>query len=87
MDDTGEVTGVVAAERNQAHRIIEEFMLIANETVGEYLEEGSQAVVYRVHEPPDPGKIEEFGSFIASLGYGLGKTKEGGVPNDFQRLL
>ncbi len=87
MDHTGEVTGVVAAERNQAHRIIEEFMLIANETVGEYLEEGSQAVVYRVHEPPDPVKIEEFGSFIASLGYGLGKTKERVVPKDFQRLL
>ncbi len=87
MDDAGQVAGVVAKERNQAHRIIEEFMLIANETVGECLEEGSQAVVYRVHEPPDPLKVKEFERFIASLGYGLGKTKDRIVSKDFQRLL
>ena len=87
MDDGGEVTGIVAAERNQAHRIIEEFMLVANETVGEYLAEGSQASLYRVHAPPDPLKVEEFEGFTSSLGYSLGRTKEQVVSKDFQRLL
>ena len=87
MDDAGQVTGIVAAERNQAHRIIEEFMLIANETVGEYLEESPQSMLYRVHQSPDPLKIEEFEGFATSLGYSLGARSEQVVSKDFQRLL
>ena len=87
MDDAGKVTGIVATERNQAHRIIEEFMLIANETVGEYLEAGSPSVLYRVHESPDPLKVEEFEGFTKSLGYSLGTKVEKVVSKDFQRLL
>ena len=87
MDDEGRVEAIVAAERNQAHRIIEECMLIANETVAGHLEEQETPSLFRVHESPDPLKIEEFEDFIASLGYSLVAPSEGVAPRHFQRLL
>ena len=87
MDDEGRVEAIVAAERNQAHRIIEEFMLIANETVAGHLEEHGTPSLFRVHESPDPLKVEEFEDFTTSLGYSLGAPSEGVAPRHFQRLL
>ena len=87
MDDEGRVEAIVAAERNLAHRIIEEFMLIANETVAEHLQEHDAPSLYRVHEAPDPLKVEEFEDFTTSLGYSLGAPSEGVAPRHFQRLL
>ena len=87
MDDEGRVEAIVAAERNQAHRIIEECMLIANETVAGHLEEQGTPSLYRVHESPNPLKVDEFEDFTASLGYSLGAPSEGVTPRHFQRLL
>jgi ribonuclease R len=87
MDDEGRVEAIVAAERNQAHRIIEECMLVANETVAGHLEKQGTPSLFRVHEAPDPLKIEEFEDFTASLGYNLGVPSEGVTPRHFQRLL
>ena len=87
MDDEGRVEAIVAAERNQAHRIIEECMLIANETVASHLEEEGTPSLFRVHESPDPLKVEEFEDFTTSLGYSLGAPSEGVAPRHFQRLL
>ena len=87
MDDEGRVEAIVAAERNQAHRIIEEFMLIANETVAGHLQELEAASLYRVHESPDPLKVEEFEDFTTSLGHSLGAPSDGVTPRHFQRLL
>ena len=87
MDDEGRVEAIVAAERNLAHRIIEEFMLVANETIAEHLETHEVPTLYRVHEAPDPQKVEEFEDFAASLGYGLGAPSEGVSPRHFQQLL
>ena len=53
MDSGGMVEAIVALERNVAHRIIEEFMLLANETVASYLEEQGAPALYRIHEEPD----------------------------------
>ena len=86
-DDKGRVEAIVAAERNQAHRIIEECMLIANETVASHLEEKGMPSLFRVHESPDSLKVEEFEDFAASLGYSLGAPSEGVAPRHFQRLL
>ena len=86
-DDKGRVEAIVAAERNQAHRIVEECMLIANETVAGHLEEKGMPSLFRVHESPDPLKVEEFEEFTASLGYSLGAPSEGVAPRHFQRLL
>ena len=87
LDEAGAVEGIVAAERNVAHRIIEEFMLIANETVAGHLEARGVAALFRVHEPPDPAKVAEFDDFASTLGYRLGAPPGGAQPRHFQRLL
>lgn len=87
LDEGGEVEAIVAAERNIAHRIVEEFMLLANETVAEFLESSGVAGLYRVHEPPDPLKVDEFEAFVAGLGLTLGAGKDGVRPRHFQALL
>ncbi len=87
LDEAGAVEDIVAAERNVAHRMIEEFMLIANETVARRLEERGLPALFRVHEPPDPAKVAEFDDFAATLGHRLGAPPGGAQPRDFQRLL
>jgi ribonuclease R len=87
LDDAGRVEAIVAAERNIAHRLIEEFMLLANETVAEYLEQRDLSAIYRVHEPPDPLKVEQFEEFISGLGYSLAAPVNAVRPRHFQRLL
>ncbi|MBA3298320.1 MAG: ribonuclease R [Acidobacteria bacterium] len=87
LDDEGMVAAIIALERNVAHRIIEEFMLLANETVAGHLDENSVPTLYRIHENPDPLKVVEFEEFIASLGYGLGADAEHVGPKHFQKLV
>lgn len=72
FDENGVMTGVVRSERNIAHRLIEEFMLIANETVARELFERAAPTLYRVHEPPDPTKVATFEMLARSFGYSLG---------------
>jgi ribonuclease R len=72
FDEQGQMTGVIRSERNIAHRIIEEFMLAANEAVATYLEEHHIPILYRIHERPDPKKVAEFEEIAASFGYSLG---------------
>ena len=72
FDEFGEMTGVIRAPRNIAHRLIEEFMLAANEAVASHLEAVMQASVYRIHEPPDPKRVMEFEEVAAHFGYSLG---------------
>ncbi len=86
-DDEGIVEAIVAAERNVAHRIIEEFMLVANETVAKHLETIDVPVLFRVHEAPDPLKVAEFETFVSSLGYSLAVPPDAVKPGHFQRLL
>ena len=87
LDDEGQVEAIVASERNVAHRIIEEFMLLANETVARHLETNAVPTLYRIHEEPDPMKVEEFEEFIGSLGYTLGSGPDSIEPRHFQRLV
>ena len=87
LDDEGMVAAIIALERNVAHRIIEEFMLVANETVAGHLDENDVPTLYRVHEDPDPLKVEEFEEFISTLGYGLGADAEHVQPKHFQKLV
>ena len=72
FDELGRMIGVTRSERNIAHRIIEEFMLAANETVAGYLERKGVPSLYRIHEKPDPKKVLEFEEIAASFGYSLG---------------
>jgi len=64
--------GIVRSDRNWAHRLIEEFMLAANECVASHLEKAGVAALYLIHEKPEPAKIMEFEDAAASFGYSLG---------------
>jgi len=72
FDPDGRMLSIVRSERNIAHRLIEEFMLAANEAVAEYLEKRGVASLHRVHEKPDPKKVLEFEELAHAFGYSLG---------------
>jgi ribonuclease R len=72
FDEWGAMTGVVRAPRNIAHRIIEEFMLAANEAVAAHLQATGRPSIYRIHEPPDPKRVMEFEEVAAHFGFSLG---------------
>ena len=72
FDNDGRMIGIVRSERNIAHRLIEEFMLAANEAVAQYLEKRGVASLHRVHEKPDPKKVLEFEEVAQAFGYSLG---------------
>jgi len=72
FDPEGRMLSIVRSERNIAHRLIEEFMLAANEAVAEYLERRGVASLHRVHEKPDPKKVLEFEELAQAFGYSLG---------------
>jgi ribonuclease R len=86
LSEYGEIEAIIPSERNIAHRLIEEFMLLANETVATHLVEGDVPALHRVHEPPDVKKVADFEAFITTLGYGLagGPTPK---PKHFQKLI
>jgi ribonuclease R len=87
VDEGGAVEAIIALQRNVAHRIIEEFMLLANETVASHLEQQSVPAVYRVHEEPDILKVGKFEEFVSGFGYSLGVPLTAVRPRHFQRLL
>jgi ribonuclease R len=87
LDDEGMVEAIVAAERNVAHRIIEEFMLLANETVAQHLDDHEVPTLYRIHEEPDPLKVAEFEEFVTTLGYSLAAPPGAVKPRHFQKLV
>jgi ribonuclease R len=87
LSEYGEIEAIVPAERNIAHRLIEEFMLLANETVAGHLVEQGVPSLHRVHEAPDVKKVAEFEAFIEPLGYGLGATGRSVTPKNFQKLI
>ncbi|MCG6927181.1 MAG: ribonuclease R [Acidobacteria bacterium] len=86
LDEDGEMTGIVAHERLDSMRVIEEFMLAANEAVAAKLHRSGAGALYRIHERPDPEKVQEFGELVASFGYRLPQNPEGIRPEDFQRI-
>lgn len=87
LDVQGLPENIVRAERNIAHRIIEEFMIAANEAVARHLKEQDIPLLYRVHEGPDPEALEALAPFLLSLGYRLPQKKEKIPPGEIQKLL
>ena len=72
FDEFGEMAGVTRSPRNIAHRLIEEFMLSANEAVASHLEQADIASIFRIHEKPDPKRVMEFEEIATHFGYSLG---------------
>ncbi|MGE5647278.1 MAG: ribonuclease R [Acidobacteriota bacterium] len=72
FDESGQMSGIERALRTIAHRIIEEFMLAANEAVAAHIEQTGVPSLYRIHETPDPKRVMEFEEIAAHFGYSLG---------------
>jgi len=72
FDATGHMESIVRSERKWANRLIEEFMLAANECVSTWIEHQGVASIFRIHEQPDPKRIVEFEDMAAGFGYTLG---------------
>jgi ribonuclease R len=72
FDEFGLMKSITRSERNLAHRLIEEFMLAANECVAQYLESKRIASLYRIHEKPDAKRVYDFEVIAATFGYSLG---------------
>ena len=87
LSELGEIEAILPSERNVAHRIIEEFMLLANETVATHLVEHDVPSLHRVHEAPDLKKVADFEAFITTLGYSLAATGGPLRPKHFQKLI
>ncbi len=87
LDSQGKPVDIVKRERGVANNIIEEFMLVANETVAEHFFWLNVPFIYRVHEEPDADSIKEFVKFIAPFGYSI-KHSNGKVhPKELAELI
>jgi ribonuclease R len=72
FDENGQMRGVTKSERTWANRLIEEFMLAANECVATWLEDLGVPSLYRIHEKPEPRRVVQFEELAATFGYSLG---------------
>ena len=87
LDIQGVPEDIIRAERNIAHRIIEEFMIAANEAVARHLTARQLPALYRVHEGPEKESLEAVAPFLLSLGYRLPLKKDKIAPLEIQKLL
>jgi len=94
LDETGKPLGVVLKIRKDAHKLIEEFMLLANKKVADFVfklknEINSEAntMVYRVHEPPNPEKLQNFANFAARFGYTIKTDSDKTLSNSMNKMM
>lgn len=88
LDDEGRPVEILKRERGIAERIIEEFMVLANEVVAQHLHFLEVPFIYRVHEEPAPDKLEELNAFLGHFGFYVRRDGEGRVhPKVLQRIL
>ncbi len=86
LDEEGKPIDIIRYERRISNRIIEEFMLVCNETIAEHMYWTAYPFVYRVHEDPDEEKLKEFNNFIHNFGYHL-RMGTNIHPKELQDLL
>ena len=89
LDTDGKPLGIKFREFGSANQLIEEFMLLANRKVAEFIGKKLKAkpFVYRIHDKPDPEKIDSFSHFIKRFGYKLQHDESGLVPRSMNKLL
>lgn len=87
VDENGKPYDVILRERSVAERLIEEFMLAANETVAEHFHWMNVPFIYRVHEDPKPEKLQRFLEFITNFGYVVKGTGNQIHPRALQEIL
>lgn len=86
LDENDRPTGIRRFERRVANRLIEEFMLVANETIAEIYEKAEVPFLYRVHEEPDAMKMLSLSETVTNLGYSFAVRSEA-EPKDLQALM
>jgi len=89
LDENGKPTGIKFREMGTANQLIEEFMLLANKHVAEYVGKKlkGKTFVYRIHDKPDPEKLNNFSHFITRFGYKLGGDNNTSLPKAMNKLL
>ena len=87
LDENGEPLSIHPHERNDATKLIEDFMLLANETVAQHFFWLEVPFVYRTHDKPDPEKIQKLTTFLNNFGYSLKGTRDEIHPKELQKLL
>jgi ribonuclease R len=87
LSETGEIETIQASERNVAHRLIEEFMLAANENVAQELAFANQPGIFRVHQQPDPQRLEDLREILKEFKLTLRGSVEDIRPAELQRIL
>nr|MBA3476996.1 ribonuclease R [Lautropia sp.] len=85
-DPAGRIQSIVAQERNDAHRLIEECMLSANTCAADFLTRLKHPGLYRVHEGPTPDRLARLREFLGGLGLQIGQPDEDPTPQDYQAL-
>ena len=73
VDAKGEPEKILSSENDESHQLVEEFMLLANETVAKHIRNKKLAGIYRVHPEPDPENLEELRNFVAIFGISCGE--------------
>ena len=92
LDESGKPTGIVIKESNEAHQLIEEFMLLANRTVAEdvskiYINKKPVPFPYRIHDKPDEQKLKPFIAFAHKFGYKFEINDESAIAASFNQML
>ncbi len=87
LDENGRPVDILPYDRNVATKIIEDFMLLANETVAQHFYWMEVPFVYRTHDKPDPEKVQKLSTFIHNFGYSLKLTQGEIHPKELQKLL
>jgi ribonuclease R len=89
LDDTGKPVNIRFRDFGTANQLIEEFMLLANKKVAEYVTKilRGKTFVYRIHDKPDPEKVSSFSHFIKRFGYKLESDEKTSLPKAMNRLL
>ncbi|MGF7186742.1 ribonuclease R [Desulfitispora alkaliphila] len=87
LDDQGKAAEIIKVERSIAEKIIEEFMLVANETVAEHIYWLDKPGIYRVHEEPDEGKVETLNEFMHNFGYHIKGVGNEIHPKSYQEIV
>ena len=89
LDENGKPVGIKFREMGTANQLVEEFMLLANKHVAEYVGKKlkGKTFVYRIHDKPDPEKLNNFSHFITRFGYKLGDGEGTSLPKAMNKLL
>lgn len=92
LDENNQPTGVYFKESKEANHLIEEFMLLANRSVAEFIgkkgkEASGNTFVYRIHDDPDPDKLRDLGTFVKQFGYEVSYASSRAISKSLNRML